>query len=136
MCFSASASFTAAAVLVPIGIYGTHIARTTDQKAYAPLAMTPAFFGTQQFIEGLQWTAIDNGGLEPLGSITARGFLFFAYCFPYTFTMLSHFLRGLNYVHKDSEIYKESVLCKSLSGVDVPLITISSRMKSDPKNYN
>ena len=81
MCFSASASFTAAAVLVPIGIYGTHIARTTDQKAYAPLAMTPAFFGTQQFVEGLQWTAIDNGGLEPLGSITARGFLFFAYCF-------------------------------------------------------
>ena len=40
-----------------------------------------SFFGTQQFVEGLQWTAIDNGGLEPLGSITARGFLFFAYCF-------------------------------------------------------
>ena len=81
MCFSASASFTAAAVLVPIGFYGTHIARTTDQKAYAPLAMTPAFFGTQQFVEGLQWIALDNGGLEPLGTITARGFLFFAYCF-------------------------------------------------------
>ena len=80
MCFSASASFTAAAVLVPIGIYGTHIARTTDQKAYAPLAMTPAFFGTQQFVEGLQWISLDNGGLEPLGTITARGFLFFAYC--------------------------------------------------------
>jgi len=81
MCFSASASFTAAAVLVPIGLYGTHIARSTDQKAYVPLAMTPAFFGTQQFVEGLQWIAIDNGGLEPLGTITAKGFLFFAYCF-------------------------------------------------------
>ena len=81
MCFSASASFTAAAVLVPLGLYSTHIARSTEQKAYVPLAMTPAFFGTQQFIEGLQWTALDNGGLEPLGTITARGFLFFAYCF-------------------------------------------------------
>lgn len=45
-------------------------------------------------------------------------------------------MRSLNFVHKDSEIFKESVLCKSLSGVDVPLVTISSRMKSDPKNYN
>ena len=85
MCFSASASFTAAAVLVPIGIYGTHIARTTDQKAYAPLAMTPAFFGTQQLIEGFQWVSRgDNPAAapsEPLSSITAMGFLFFAYCF-------------------------------------------------------
>ena len=62
--------------------------------------------------------------------------IFFAYCFPYTFTHLTQFLRSLNFVHKDSEIFKESVLCKSLSGVDVPLVTISSRMKSDPKNYN
>ena len=62
--------------------------------------------------------------------------IYFAYCFPYTFTQLTHFLRGLNFVHKDSEIFKETVLCKSLSGVDVPLITISSRMKSDPKGYN
>ena len=27
-------------------------------------------------------------------------------------------------------------MCKSLSGVDVPLLTITSRMKTDPKSYN
>ena len=28
------------------------------------------------------------------------------------------------------------MLCKSLSGVDVPMLTISSRLQSDPKGYN
>jgi hypothetical protein len=74
MCFSASASFTAAAVIVPIGIYGTHIARTTGQKAYAPLAMTPAFFGTQQFVEGLQWSLSAPSRLGDFSSLpTASG---------------------------------------------------------------
>jgi hypothetical protein len=65
MCFSASASFTASAVLMPLGLYATHIARTTDQKDYVPLALTPFFFGVQQLTEGLVWTGIDNGRTEP-----------------------------------------------------------------------
>ena len=62
--------------------------------------------------------------------------IYFAYCFPYTFTMLQNFLREVNLQQKDSDIFKESVLCKSLSGVDVPFLTITSRMKTDPKCYN
>ena len=31
---------------------------------------------------------------------------------------------------------KESVLCKSLSGADVPLLTITSRLNCDPEEYN
>jgi hypothetical protein len=81
MCFSASASFTASAVLIPLGMYSTHIARTTGQKGYMPLAMTPIFFGVQQFVEGLEWTAIDAGKIEPLTTLAGLGFLFFAYCF-------------------------------------------------------
>lgn len=81
MCFSASASFTAAAVLMPLGLYSAHIARRTQQRDYVPLALTPFFFGLQQFVEGLEWTAIDNGKVEPLTTLAAQGFLFFAYCF-------------------------------------------------------
>jgi hypothetical protein len=81
MCFSASASFTAAAVLIPLGLYSTHIARVTGQKEFMPLAMTPIFFGIQQFIEGLVWTGIERDNVEPLTSIASLGFLFFAYCF-------------------------------------------------------
>ena len=81
MCFSASASFTAATILIPIGIYSTHIARVTDQKGYMPLAMTPMFFGIQQLIEGLVWTGIKHNNIEPLTKLSSLGFLFFAYCF-------------------------------------------------------
>lgn len=81
MCFSASASFTASAVLMPLGLYSTHLARTNQQPNYVPLALVPFFFGVQQLIEGLEWTAIDSGRIEPLTTLGALGFLFFAYCF-------------------------------------------------------
>ena len=81
MCFSASASFTASAVLIPLGLYSTHLARSNQQPNYVPLALTPFFFGVQQLIEGLEWTGIDNGKVEPLTSLAGLGFLFFAYCF-------------------------------------------------------
>ena len=81
MCFSASASFTASAVLMPLGLYSTHLARTNRQPNYVPLALVPFFFGVQQFVEGLEWTALDNGRIEPLTTLAGLGFLFFAYCF-------------------------------------------------------
>jgi hypothetical protein len=81
MCFSASASFTASAVLMPLGLYSTHLARTNKQPNYVPLALVPFFFGVQQFVEGLEWTALDQGRIEPLTTLAGLGFLFFAYCF-------------------------------------------------------
>ena len=81
MCFSASASFTASAVLMPLGLYSTHVAQKTGKRDYVPLALVPFFFGVQQFVEGLEWTAIDQGGVEPLSTLAGLGFLFFAYCF-------------------------------------------------------
>ena len=81
MCFSASASFTASAVLMPLGLYSTHLARSNQQPNYVPLALVPFFFGVQQFVEGLEWTALDQGRIEPLTTLAGLGFLFFAYCF-------------------------------------------------------
>ena len=81
MCFSASASFTASAVLVPLGLYSHHLATRHERPDYKPLALVPFFFGVQQFIEGLEWTAIDGGNIEPLATLAGLGFLFFAYCF-------------------------------------------------------
>jgi len=81
MCFSASASFTASAVLMPLGLYAHHLADRAERPGYKPLALVPFFFGVQQFVEGLEWTAIDRGTVEPLATIAGLGFLFFAYCF-------------------------------------------------------
>lgn len=89
MCFSASASFTAAAVLMPLGLYSTHLARGMElepefpgqRKGYVPLALVPFFFGVQQLIEGLVWTTIRIGKPDPWITVFSLGFLFFAYCF-------------------------------------------------------
>ena len=48
---------------------------------------------------------------------------------------MQHFLREIK-IGKDKDIYQESVLGKSLSGVDIPFLTITSRLNSDPNEYN
>jgi hypothetical protein len=55
MCFSAEASFTAAAILLPAGALGMQRAYRTDRR-YLPFAALPLFFGLQQLFEGLVWT--------------------------------------------------------------------------------
>ena len=52
MCFSATASFTAGAVLTVLGV-GT--LRATRQKREIPLATIPLLFGLQQIVEGVLW---------------------------------------------------------------------------------
>jgi len=47
MCFSAEASFTAAAVLVPAGAVSMVRAYKTDRR-YLPIATLPLLFGLQQ----------------------------------------------------------------------------------------
>ena len=51
MCFSASASFTASAVLIPLGLYSNHLATRHERPDYKPLALVPFFFGVQQLVE-------------------------------------------------------------------------------------
>ncbi|KAB2943564.1 MAG: hypothetical protein K8F92_08650 [Hyphomicrobium sp.] len=55
MCFSAEASFTAAAVLVPAGAVTIYRAYRTNRQ-YLPIAALPLLFGLQQLFEGLVWT--------------------------------------------------------------------------------
>ena len=66
--------------------------------------------------------------------------VYFSYCYPYTFSKLVNFLRdytvGPNRRPKQIDYYGQSTFCKSLSGVDVPMVTITSRIHSDPMEYN
>src|SRR3990172_3286477 len=55
MCFSAEASFAAAAILLPAGGMGVKRAYRTDRR-FLPFAALPLFFGLQQLFEGLVWT--------------------------------------------------------------------------------
>ncbi len=77
MCFSASASFAAAAVLAPVAAVTLTTALRGDRR-YLGFAVFPLFFGIQQALEGGLWLSI--GREDPqLMHWYAIGFLFFAY---------------------------------------------------------
>ena len=79
MCFSATASFTTAAILIPTGIYCLNEANQLE-KPYWAFAMFPFIFGLQQLLEGGVWLALLKGD-----AMTARafalGFLLFSHVF-------------------------------------------------------
>jgi hypothetical protein len=57
MCFSAAASFTAAAGLLFVGAV---TARRARQRAELPFALIPVLFGLQQLIEGIIWLTLPD----------------------------------------------------------------------------
>jgi uncharacterized protein DUF6629 len=59
MCFSAEASFTSAALLLPAGIYCVKVALDKNRPLLC-LAVIPVIFGIQQFAEGLAWLGLDR----------------------------------------------------------------------------
>lgn len=77
MCFSAEASFTAAALL---GVIGYATLQETTKKEETLLASLPLFFALQQFSEGVLWLYLKGGNvLEGSGWIWASIYLFFAF---------------------------------------------------------
>ena len=83
MCFSARASFTAAALLLPLGAVAVrHVLGERHASGRLPLALTPLLFGLQQVTEGLVWLGLAPdpppvaAGLLPAASVA---YLFFAY---------------------------------------------------------
>lgn len=75
MCFSATASFTAGAVLSVVGVATIKKAKT---KRQLPFAVIPLLFGVQQIIEGLVWLSF-GAGTPFLAQIATYSFVFFAY---------------------------------------------------------
>lgn len=77
MCFSAEASFTAAALLTPLGAASVARAWRVD-KSFVPLCTLPLLFGLQQFAEGMVWVAGaagDSAGVEHY----SLAFIFFSW---------------------------------------------------------
>ena len=107
MCFSASASFTASAFLVPMGIYcmrealnGNSLGFDWKKHEYFALACLPLVFGIQQAFEGILWLGIDARNSTET-TFSALGFLFFSHFFwlawiPFSAFALEHHPRKQN----------------------------------------
>jgi hypothetical protein len=82
MCFSATASFAAAAGLVPLGAAAVGLCRRRDRDELLPLAELPLFFAAQQAIEGLVWLGLaDDAPAAAAPRLAALAYLFFAFAF-------------------------------------------------------
>lgn len=75
MCFSASASFGASAVLATIGVITLKKVNTKSQYAFATI---PLLFSAQQLTEGFLWLALSNPSFATLENLCTHTFLFFA----------------------------------------------------------
>lgn len=75
MCFSASASFIAAGILISIGIFALY----KTQKRYHLLALIPFIFGIQQACEGLVWLSLISKNFANALPFGMYGFLFCAF---------------------------------------------------------
>jgi hypothetical protein len=78
MCFSETASFSAAGVLAVMSFFS--LKGASRHSRYLPLALIPLFFAVQQFSEGLQWHFFKaDQTLIPSMSASKYVFTFFAY---------------------------------------------------------
>ncbi|MCP9787953.1 hypothetical protein KBY99_03030 [Cyanobium sp. Maggiore-St4-Cus] len=78
MCFSAAASFSSAALLVPLGIAAVARSWRDHRRELLPLALMPVGFGLQQGLEGVVWLGLNHGPAAPLLKGGALAYLFFA----------------------------------------------------------
>lgn len=90
MCFSATASFVAGGILIPLGGVALAQAWKTDRR-YLTFAAFPALFGIQQIFEGFLWRSMEDPGV-PASHAAAMAFLLFAYLLWPVLTPLALFL--------------------------------------------
>ncbi|AEE49799.1 DUF6629 family protein [Haliscomenobacter hydrossis] len=75
MCFSATASFGASAVLTGIGIFAASKVKEPQQRAFAAI---PFIFAVQQFTEGFVWLSLTQASWAEWIRPSSFIFLFFA----------------------------------------------------------
>lgn len=94
MCFSATASFTAGAILTTLGVLAL---RHVHSKRMLPFACIPLLFGIQQLVEGIVWLSFDN----PLIHTAATyGFIMFSHVLWPTFVPFSIWLIEKHLIRK------------------------------------
>ncbi|MEI9809374.1 MAG: DUF6629 family protein [Bacteroidota bacterium] len=75
MCFSATASFGASAVLGSIGIVAIIKSKTNSQRLFATI---PLLFSVQQLSEGMLWLSLKDQGMAPWQDLLTSIYLVFA----------------------------------------------------------
>jgi len=109
MCFSATASFSSAVILIPVGIYCLKESNQIDKRYWA-FAMLPLIFGVQQLLEGGIWLALTHDR-EVAAHNLALGFLLFSHVFWLGWVAYS------SYLTESSVVFRRIFLVASFLGL-------------------
>ena len=92
MCFSATASFTAAAIVGSIGAVTLWKAARQPDRALLPIAAFPVLFALQQTVEGLLWLELARTAPSGCGPFLTHAFTAYAEVFWPVFAPLAAWL--------------------------------------------
>lgn len=134
MCFSMTASFTTAAILIPTGIYCLKEANQLD-KPYWALAMLPLMFGIQQLFEGGVWFALLNDDVTD-ARVYTLGFLLFSHVIWLGWISYSSYLSELSSDYR--RLFKLVTIFNVLFGLSmyIPLILNQSWLTTSIVNHS
>jgi len=124
MCFSATASFGASAVLSAVGIVAQTKAKTGSQRVFASI---PLIFAVQQLTEGILWLSLKDPALAAEQSISTHIFLVFAMAVWPFWVPLSVWLLEKDRTRK--KIIKKFVWIGGIVAVGVSIILFSYPVK-------
>lgn len=122
MCYSANASFAAAAVLT---VMSGFLLTRVKNKRFVPLALIPLFFAMQQAAEGLLWL-----GIVP--TFAKSFFLFFAFIVwplwvPFSFWLVEEKKESRQIL---AACFGIGVVISTLLSLTIPQITVSTAFSS------
>jgi hypothetical protein len=126
MCFSANASFTAAAVIGSISVFTV---KSSWNNSYRYFGLIPVLFALQQMAEGFIWKALNQ---EPIGNnlpLLTTIFLFFAWCIWPVLIPLSM------YKIETTSWKKKSFIMLSAMGIITAIISIFHLFNNEPIAY-
>jgi hypothetical protein len=106
MCFGPVASFTASGFLASIGAVTL---KNVNFKKELFIASFPMLFAIQQFIEGMLWLALNNGGSQVLVRSLTIAYLTFAYSLWPILCPLSVY--SIEHDRKKSAVLRLLILC-------------------------
>jgi hypothetical protein len=108
MCFSATVSYSAAAVLVTTGLYAVQQARRLQPPYWMLWALVPVLFGFQQAFEGGVWQELDAGDASAAVPF-ALGFHFFSHFLWLWWLPLSSYLVEPGQAGKTAKLRKQII---------------------------
>lgn len=121
MCFSASASFTASAILFPLSLYSV-IKALEWNKSYLLFSLIPLFFSIHQGIEGVIWMTLAHHHDRSVYYISLAYLSFAFFLWPVYFPLSIYFIEPHAFRKK---IIGALALCGAMLGcvIYIPLIS-------------